>query len=436
METWLLLALIYLVLMLGLFAGGARIAIAMGTVGMLALYIQGGTRNLLDVGWACYNTFHSFVLVAIPLFLLMGQFLIHGTLIEKIYWGMESWIHRLPGGLLISNIFACTVFAAISGSSAATAATIGQISIPPLRRLKYKPSHIYGSIAGGGTLGILIPPSLNMIVYGSITGTSVGHLFMAGVFPGSLLSALFSIFIIVRARLRGSSTEIGAKERAYTWRARISALPLLIPVALLITMVMGSIYSGIATPTEAAGVGALGALLIAIVFRECSWKNIKTSLFNTVGTCSWLFLIVGCATILGYGLSRAGITRNLAQVVIDMQLTPIAFVILLMGVYVILGCFLDGFSIMVLTMPVLLPILQGMGIDLVWFGVLIILMTETAMVTPPVGINLFIVQGIAGNVPIREVIEGAIPYAIMLIIAIVLVIAFPEIATWLPNQMK
>jgi len=421
-----------IVLLLLTLLAGMRIAFCMAFVGIAVLYFEGGTSAFADLGYTCWNSINSFVLLAAPLFLLMGNILIHAGIAERLYSDLTPWIYRFPGRLLVSNILSCSVFAAISGSSVATVATISQIALPSQRSRGYNMRHVYGSLAAGGTLGILIPPSLNLIVYGSVSDTSVAKLFVAGIVPGIILTLLFVLFIVSYSLLRGGM--VPETQESYTWRDRVAGFRSIIPVSMLIGAVLGTIYLGIATPTEAAAIGVCGALFLAIAYRQMSWKILKNSLSSAVQTTTWiLFLIVG-ANILSNGLGRAGITQQVVQAVVEMNIGPTGIIILLAVMYIGLGCIVDPLSMLFLTAPVAIPVLKAMGFSLVWFGIIYVLLAETGMITPPVGLNLFTLQGLA-KAPMGEVVLGIIPYLIILIIMIGIIMVFPEIALWLPNQM-
>lgn len=411
---------------------GMRIAFCMAAVGILTLYLEGGTEAFGDLGFACWNSVNSFVLLAVPLFILMGNIIIHSGLAERLYSDLTAWLYKFPGRLLVSNIVSCSVFAAICGSTLATAATIGQVAIPVQRAKGYKPRYIYGSLAAGGTLGILIPPSINMIVYGSITGTSVAKLFIAGFIPGAVLTALFVLFIVIYSKVRANMAPPTVE--FYSWHDRFRGFRTLIPVGILVAAVMGSIYTGVATPTEAAAVGVCGAFAITAAYKRLSRAVLMDSFMSTVETSAWLFFLVIGANILGYAFGRAGITQQVAQGITGLEVGPMGILIMIMLMYVGLGCIIDPISMLLLTMPIVYPVLQIIGCDLLWFGILYILLSETGNITPPVGLNLFVIQGIA-KAPIGEVIVGVIPYIIILFIMIGLITIFPIMALWLPQFM-
>jgi C4-dicarboxylate transporter DctM subunit len=428
---WLIILVVIGLLLLALFAG-MRIAFCMALVGTLLLYLEGGIPAFADLGYTCWNSINSFVLLAAPLFLLMGNIIIHAGIADRLYGDLSAWVYRVPGRLLVSNILSCSVFAAISGSSVATAATIGQIALPAQRSRGYNMRLVYGSLAGGGTLGILIPPSLNMIVYGSVSDTSVGKLFVAGILPGIVLTGLFVLFIVIYSLMKGGV--LRETRESYTWQDRLVAFRSIVPVALLIGAVLGTIYLGVATPTEAAAIGVCGSLLLAILYRRMTWRILKDSFASAAQTTTWiLFLIMG-ANILAYGLGRVGITQQAVEVIVNLRIGKTGILVALIFLYIVLGCLVDPLSMLFLTAPIAIPVLKALGYDLVWFGVLYVVLAETGMITPPVGLNLFTIQGIA-KAPMDEVVRGIIPYFCLLMLMIAIMIVFPEVVLWLPNRM-
>ena len=422
--------LFFLIIAIG---AGMRILFVMALAGLVIAYIVGGYKAIVDiVGYSCWNSVNSYVLVSIPLFVLMADIIMRIGVADIAYKAITSWVYVLPGRLLITNIVSCAVFASISGSSVATAVTIGNVAIPAQRAKGYKESYVCGSIAAGGTLGILIPPSIPFIIYGSMVEESVGKLFMAGIIPGIILALLFVLYIVFNSILRGDMAPPSTE--TYSWRDRLNSLKSLLPILFLLFMIMGSLYSGIATATEAAGMGVLGALIIAAAYRKLSFNLLKESFVYTVKTSSWLlFLLVG-AMILGYGLSLAGVPRAIAKIIAESGIPYLGIIILLVGMYIFLGGIMDSLAMLVITMPIVHPILIAIGADIIWFGVLMVLLMEAGLLTPPVAMNLFVVRGISG-VDLNEIIRGATPYVIILLIMIGIIIAFPILATWLPSHM-
>lgn len=422
--------LFFLIITIG---SGMRIVFVMALAGLIIAYIVGGYKAIVDiVGYSCWNSVNSYVLVSIPLFVLMADIITRIGVADIAYRAITSWVYVLPGRLLVTNIATCAVFASISGSSVATAVTIGNVAIPAQRAKGYKESYVCGSIAAGGTLGILIPPSIPFIIYGSMVEESVGKLFMAGIIPGIILALLFVLYIVFNSILRGDMAPPSTE--TYSWRDRLNSLKSLLPILFLLFMIMGSLYSGVATATEAAGMGVLGALIIAAAYRKLSFNLLKESFVYTVKTSSWLlFLLVG-AMILGYGLSLAGVPRAIAKIIAESGIPYLGIIILLVGMYIFLGGIMDSLAMLIITMPIVHPILLAIGANIIWFGVLMVLLMEAGLLTPPVAMNLFVVRGISG-IDLNEVILGATPYVVILLLMIGIIIAFPILATWLPSHM-
>jgi len=429
-----LLAIVGIFLLLILCLGsGMRIAFAMALSGLVITYWVGGIEAIGDiVGYSCWNSANSFVLVTIPLFVLMASIISESGVTENAYNDLNTWLNYLPGRLLVTNIVACAIFAAICGSSAATTATIGKIAVPTMRAKGYKGRYVAGSLSAGGTLGILIPPSITFIIYGSVTDQSVGQLFIAGLIPGIILTLLFISYIVLHSKLRGDMAP--PSKDIYTWGDRLRGLKSLVPFLFLIFLIMGSLYSGIATATEAAGVGALGALIIVIVLRKLSLNLLRKSLVEAVKTSSWLIFLLMGANILGYGMSLAGVPREISQAISQSGLGYTGIILLLLLMYVLLGCLIDPISMILITMPIVYPILLSINADPIWFGVIIVLLSETGLLTPPVGMNLFVVQGASGY-DLNEIFHGITPYIFILFLMIAIIFVFPILATWLPSHM-
>ncbi|WP_152207837.1 TRAP transporter large permease [Marinobacter changyiensis] len=383
-----------------------------------------------DVLWSASD---SFLLIAIPLFILLGEILVRTGIAKGTYRSLESWLSWLPGGLLHANIGTATLFSATSGSSVATAATIGTVAIPQGKEMKYDPKLFTGSIAAGGTLGIMIPPSINLIVYGFLTETSIPQLFAAGLIPGLMLATMFMLGTALICMWRPS---LGGPSINHSWNDRISGLRHLVPVLLLFGVVVGSIYTGLATPTEAASLGVLGAMLIALFMGKLSVNVIIQALDGTMKTTGMIMLIIMASYFLNFVLASAGVTRELTGFLESAGMGPYSTLMLAILIYIVLGFFIETLSLMVITIPIVAPIIIGMGFDPVWFGILLILLIEMALITPPVGLNLYVVQGVRQGGPFSDVMLGALPYVvIMLLMAIVLVI-FPSVAMYLPNLLS
>ena len=374
----------------------------------------------------------SWTLTALPLFIWMGEILFRTKLSEDMFKGLAPWLEKLPGRLLHTNIIGCTIFAAVSGSSAATCATIGKMTLPELKRRGYPDSISIGTLAGAGTLGLLIPPSIIMIVYGVTANVSIAKLFIAGVFPGLILAGLFMAYTIVWALLHPD--QIPPADQNLSFAQKLHESRHLIPVVSLIAAVLGSIYTGIATATEAAALGVVGSLLIAAMQGELSWKNFRDSLIGGTRLYCMIALILAGAAFLTLSMGYIGLPRHLAEWIIGLQLSPLALIVALMVFFIILGCFLDGISMVVLTMGVLLPTVEGAGIDLLWFGIFVVLVVEMAQITPPVGFNLFVLQGMTRR-DITWLARQAFPLFCLMIAMVLLMYFVPGIATWLPQQM-
>jgi tripartite ATP-independent transporter DctM subunit len=374
----------------------------------------------------------SWTLTALPLFIWMGEILFRTRLSSDMFKGLAPWMHALPGRLLHTNVVGSTIFAAVSGSSAATCATIGKMTLPELGRRGYPEHLVVGSLAGASTLGLLIPPSIIMIVYGVTAEVSIARLFIAGVLPGLMLAFLFSSYIIGWSLLNPGA--IPRDDARPSLLQKLSASRHLIPVVLLIIAVLGSIYSGIATATEAAAVGVVGSLVLSALQGSLNWQSFRDSLMGATRLYCMIALILAGASFLTLSMGYIGLPRHLAEWIGSLGLTPGELILVLAIFYIILGCFLDGISMVVLTMGVLLPTIQGAGIDLIWFGIFIVLVVEMAQITPPVGFNLFVLQGMTGR-QLTWIAKVTMPMFFMMVLGVGLIYAFPGIVTWLPKQM-
>ena len=426
-------------LMIVFFLAGLHVAGALGLIGMILMYLF-SDRPLWDMlGQIAWNVNSSFVLVAVPLFVMMGEILIYSRLSERLYQVLSNWLAPLPGGLLHSNIAFCAVFGAISGSSAACAATVGAVALPSFRARHYNERLVIGTLAAGGTLDILIPPSISMIIYGVLAEESIGRLYLAGFIPGFLLAGIFMFIIAVAAKIWPA---VAPREVAPSWRLRFLGLLSLFPVILLMFIVLGTIYLGIATPTEAAAFGVVASFILAALNRQVTRHMLRQVLVTTVRTSSMIMLIVTSAFILSFALAILGIPARLTQLVSGMQLTPATFVLVLVIFFMILGTFMEALSMMVTTMPILVPVLKSMGVDMVWFGIIMVILLEAALVSPPEGLNLYIIQGIRKSVSeeaglkvgtMMDLWIGVLPFMVGMAMCIALLLMFPEIALWLPN---
>ncbi|MBI5276238.1 MAG: TRAP transporter large permease subunit [Burkholderiales bacterium] len=374
----------------------------------------------------------SWTLTALPLFIWMGEILFRTRLSESMFRGLAPWVSHLPGRLLHTNVIGCTIFAAVSGSSAATCATIGKMTLPELGKRGYPDDITIGSLAGAGTLGLLIPPSIIMIVYGVSAEVSIARLFVAGVLPGILLAGLFSGYLAIWAVLHRD--RIPVPDATLTLRQKLFESRHLIPVVVLIAAVLGSIYAGIATATEAAAIGVVGSLALSAAQGSLGWATFRDSLMGATRLYCMIALILAGAAFLTLSMGYIGLPRNLAAWISSLQLSPFMLMLALAVFYVILGCFLDGISMVVLTMGVILPTVQAAGFDLIWFGIFIVVVVEMAQITPPVGFNLFVLQGMTGR-QLPWIARVTAPFFVLMCVMVLLLWFFPQIATWLPSRM-
>jgi len=418
-------------IMLGLMGLGVHVAVAMAAVALLGAALYLGEPVINALGTQIWAATDSFTLLAVPLFVLMGELLVKGGITDRIYRALALWLGPLPGGLLHTNIGASAIFAAVSGSSVATAATIGTVALPAFADRRYDQRLVLGSIAGGATLGILIPPSINMIIYGAMTNTSVGRLYAAGVVPGLLLMAMFMAVTAVLCRLRPALA--GGREPLTPLSVRLRGIVDLAPPLALFIVVMGSIYGGWATPTESAAVGVVAALVLALAQGRLTLRLVASACETTVSVTAMIVLIVAAAFYLNFVLGILGVPQALTRFVTSLGLDSTAFLIVLVAFYLVLGCFLETLSMMVGTIPIVFPIVTAYGIDPVWFGIFLVMMCEMALITPPVGMNLYVVQGVRGGGSVGDVIVGALPYLAMLALLTALLMVFPGIALWLPR---
>ncbi len=418
-----------LFLLLGLLILSLPVAAVLGLVGLSLDQLYSFLPLRLALGEVVWGASTDVILVAIPMFVLLGEILLRAGIAERMYNAMSHWLSWLPGGLMHSNIGACTLFSAVSGSSVATAATIGTVAVEQIDRQGYNPRFFLGTIAAGGTLGILIPPSINMIVYGVLTDTSIPQLYLAGMIPGLILAGLFMLTILIGCTLR---PDWGGTRVETDWNARISTLPDLLPPLFIFVLVIGSIYAGLATPTEAASLGVIVALGLAAWRKRLDLTMLKHTIEGTMRTSAMIMAILIAAYFLNFVLTSIGLTGQVNAMVLELGLTPMQTLLAVVVFYVILGMFMETLTMMVATVPIITPVIVSLGFDPVWFGVLIMLLIETAMITPPVGINLFVVQGVRGHGQLHDVMIGAAPFVITLLVMIVLLIVVPDIALWLP----
>ena len=402
-----------LLLLLAFLLSSVPVAVALAALGIVLAEIYAPLPLLRALGEIAWSASEDVLLVAIPLYVLLGEILLRTGIAQRTYNAIAQWLSWLPGGLMHSNIGACMMFSAVSGSSVATAATVGTVSLPLVDRFGYNERLFLGSIAAGGTLGILIPPSINLIVYGYLTQTSVPQLYMAGFVPGILLGVLFMVTIglacLIRPRWDGRPVET-------SWAVRWRTLPDLLPALALFTVVIGSIYAGLATPTESASLGVVGALALAAVQRSLRWSVLRDAIAGCMRTTGMVMLIIMAAWFLNFVLSAIGLTARLNELVAQQDISPMSLLALVVMFYIVLGCFMEPMPLMVITVPTITPIMVAAGFDPVWFGIVIVLLIETAMITPPVGTNLFVVQGMRTRGSIYDVVIGVLPFIATLLV--------------------
>ncbi|UCH74136.1 MAG: TRAP transporter large permease [Rhodospirillales bacterium] len=418
-----LLGLVVLLLTgLPIFAGLTLASIA------LLLIVDGEIGSLGDI---VYGKLNIYLLVAIPMFAFMAHVMIRSRVVDDLYATAHVLVRHLPGGLGVATVLSCTVFAAISGSSVATALTIGATAIPQMTRYGYRPRHIYGVVAAGGTLGILIPPSGPMILYGIVSETSIGALFFAGLIPGLLLALIFAAYAMwASGHGEAATTQARASLREVGGAVKRSLAALSLP-----PLVLGGLYFGVFTPTEAAGSGALASLAIAVLlYRNFGLRDLFETAYETVRTTSMLFMVLAAAAIFGHTLTLMRLPAELVEMVVAHQVGPIGFILAVMAAIFVLGMFLETISIILITTPIVLPVLDALGVDPIWYGVLLMINLELALITPPVGMNLFVIKGIA-KAPMAEVVRGIVPYVGLMLLGLIIMLLFPSLSTWLPASM-
>ncbi len=417
-----------------LFFLGSGIWVALSMIGVSAIGMMLFTSRPVGDAMATtiWGTSSSWTLTALPLFVWMGEILFRTKLSENLFKGLSPWMQKLPGGLIHVNIVGCALFAAISGSSAATVATVGKMSIPELRKRKYPEKILLGSLAGSGTLGLLIPPSIILIIYGVAVQESIAKLFIAGIIPGVMIALIFMSYVIIWSLINKKSMPKILEE--YSFIDKIKRSKQLLPVIILILAVIGSIYTGIATATEAASLGVLGALILSYFQKSLTVETFKSSLLGATKTSCMIAFILAGSTFLSLAMGFTGLPRNLALWIQNMELSPYVLIFVLMIFYIILGMFLDGISAVVLTMAIIEPMIRQAGFDMIWFGIFLVIVVEMAQITPPVGFNLFVLQGMA-NKDMGYIAKSAFPLFLLMVLAVILVVIFPEIALWMPEQM-
>ena len=437
----LLLTVILLFVMFAFLLSSIWIAISLILTGLFGMLIYKHnlppTISILDkagdlLASSLYDSLNSWSLAALPMFILMGELLYKSSISTRLFNGLIPWLEFIPGRLLHINVAACSLFAAVSGSSAATTATVGKITLEELKKRGYSKSLSIGSLAGSGTLGFLIPPSLIMIIYGVLSNVSIGKLFIAGIFPGLLLAISYALYIMVVSTIK--KDVVPKREKRATWADRLASLKDLTPIFLLISLVLGSIYGGFATPTEAAALGVLGSLLLGFYFKSIDFEVIKNALLNTVKTTVMISFIIAGAGFLSQVVGFLGIARALSEYIASLHLSPYLLIFVIGLMYIVLGMILDGISIVVMTLPIVLPIVTAAGFDPLWFGIFLVFMVELSQITPPVGFSLFVIQSISKE-DINYILKATFPFFIIMILVVVIVTLFPEIVFYLPRKM-
>ena len=430
---WLGLTLILFAFLLVFMTIGIPVAFSMGITATSMVLLFLNPAMLIQMARMSFVVSTSHLFLVAPLFVLMAGVVSHSDIAERSYLAATKWFNRVPGALPVSTIVACSAFAAISGSSPATAAAIGYASIPEMLKHGYSKRMAVGVVAAGGTLGILIPPSVVMVIYGILTETSIGSLFIAGIIPGLLLATLMISYVIVESMREGTAKPIAV---LVTWRDRFTSLQGIWPVMMLFLIVMGSIYSGLATTTEAAALGALGALLLTIHRTDMRNGGLNKVLLTTAQTTTMLMMLIIFGSFFGFVVSRLGIAHGMIEAVTAANLQPWVVLTLYIVVLLILGCLMDPASMMVITLPLAFPVLSQMGYDPVWLGIIVTITVEIGMITPPVGLNLFVLKGIVPKeVSMTDIMAGATPFLLVMLLGLLLVVLFPQIALWLPQMM-
>ncbi len=430
--TEIFLIIFFISVLLFFLGSGIWVAISMigvSTIGMMLFTSRPVGDAMATTIW---GTSSSWTLTALPLFVWMGEILFRTKLSENLFAGLSPWMQKLPGGLIHVNVVGCALFAAISGSSAATVATVGKMSIPELRKRKYPEKILLGSLAGSGTLGLLIPPSIILIIYGVTVQESIAKLFIAGIIPGIMIALIFMSYVMIWSLINKKSMPKYVENFSFLEKIRKSKQ--LLPVIILISAVIGSIYTGVATATEAASLGVVGALILSYFQKSLTIETFKQSLLGATKTSCMIAFILAGSTFLSLAMGFTGLPRNLAIWIQNMELSPYVLIFVLMIFYIILGMFLDGISAVVLTMAIIEPMIRQAGFDMIWFGIFLVIVVEMAQITPPVGFNLFVLQGMA-NKDMGFIARSAFPLFMLMILAVILVVIFPEITLWLPQHM-
>lgn len=419
-----------LVLLLVLIGISIPVGAALGVLGLILEPLYSFLPLTKAIGEVSWGTSNEFLLVAIPLFIMLGEILLRSGIADRMYNAMSLWLSWLPGGLMHANIGASALFAATSGSSVATAATVGTVALPQIKRQNYNEPLFLGSLAAGGTLGILIPPSINLIIYGVLTDTSVPRLYLAGILPGIGIALLFMLMIALACIVKPAW---GGKRQHSDWPERITALVHLLPPLAIFLVVVGSIYAGLATPTEAAALGVVGALILAAFTKRLTFTMLREVFEGTMKTSAMIMLIIIGAAFLNFIMSAIGLTTALTSSITNLGYSPTTMLLVLVAFYLVLGCFMETLSMMVTTIPIIAPVMIALGFDPIWLGIVIIILIEAALITPPVGLNLFVVQSLRESGSMNAVMLGSLPFVLMLLAMIGVLMLVPDLALWLPT---
>lgn len=417
-----------LVLLIVLMTIGSRVSYSVIFVSALGIFLlKGWTPTATFIGGLSISEVGSYTYSALPLFILMGYFTFYAGIADDLFDATKTWVKHINGGLPTATIIASAGFATVSGASTAATSVLGKISIPQMLDAGVKPSMAAGVVAMGGCLAALIPPSTVMVVYGILTEQSISKMLLAGIIPGVLTVSIYIVYIYISSRLDRQKS--GSTEQAASWYERVASLRLVLPIASLFLLVIGGIYLGVFTPTEAAGIGALGALSISLVMRRMTWEKLKLSLLDTIKTTCMIFFIMVGISLFSRFLSLAGISQVISGYVINIDVSPITIVVLMLFIYLILGMFMDAVSMMMLTLPIFFPIIKSLGLDPIWYGILVIKMAEIGLVSPPVGLNCFIVKGVATRLKLTEIFKGVMPFILLEILTVVILLLYPSIVT-------
>jgi C4-dicarboxylate transporter DctM subunit len=422
-----------LLILLGLLALSIPVAASLGVLGLILDRLYSTMPLSLAMGEVAWSAGRDFLLVSIPMFILLGEILLRSGVAERMYAALSKWLSWLPGGLMHSNVGACAVFAATSGSSVATAATVGTVALPLVRTHGYNERLFLGTLAAGGTLGILIPPSINMIIYAVLTDTSIPKLYLAGIIPGLGLAALFMLIVAVACTIR---PEWGGTRIRASWGERLASLPHLLPPFLIFLVVVGSIYAGLATPTEAASLGVVAAIGLAAFYRRLSVPMLLEVFENTMRTTAMIMLIIVAAYFLNFVITGIGLTGLITSAVASLGLSKYAMLVAMVVFYLVLGCFMETLSMMITTIPIIVPVMVALGFDPIWLGIIIVILIEAALITPPVGLNLYVVQSLRASGSLNDVIAGSLPFVVAMIVLIGLLTLIPDLALWLPSRFR